>query len=119
MKINILGALVIVLTITSCATTSGYQLTPPENTTRDQRNADIRECRIQAGQGGELSNQDREVLKDKKTGRFLRDGRPVVTSDGVPAEFLSVFRSSESTQLSDRYVLCFLKKGFRWEPSQK
>jgi phenylpropionate dioxygenase-like ring-hydroxylating dioxygenase large terminal subunit len=115
MKIKIIVAFVLALSAASCATTSGYQLTPPENSTHDKRYADIQECWYEATQGKELSNQDRELLKEKQTGRFLRNNRPVVTSAGVPAEFMSVFRSNASTKLSDQYVLCLITKGFRWE----
>jgi hypothetical protein len=121
---NIL-VLALAVSAASCATTCDCRLAPPESSTREQRYAVIRECRRQAlyeaprSETIRLTAEDRDLMQGKRTGRFVTGGLVGVSRDEVPIENLSLLRSSEPTEFSNRYVLCLLKSGFRWEPAQK
>jgi len=62
-----------------------------------------------------LNDQARLPLKGRATQRFLDRGRPVLDQEGNPAPWRSPFRFSGDSTLSDRYVLCLIGLGYRWD----
>lgn len=97
-------------------------LVPPPQSTVESRRNDIRTC-IAEARGAVASGQkpldekSKEALKGRRTRAFIRNGLPVVDKNYVPATSKSLFTSSSiygPEELSDRYVVCLLGRGYRW-----
>ena len=104
-----------------CAWTS-HQLLAPEGYNLNRRLQAMQQCKLQAsramGSGtAPLSNQEKAPLQGRATQRFLDRGEPVLDQEGNPAAWQSPFRVYLSSDLSDRYVLCLLGRGYRWDDS--
>ena len=58
------------------------------------------------------------LLQGNRTEGFIRDGRPSVSRDYVPTPSKSIFVGRSGlygpAALSDRYVVCLLKRGYKW-----
>lgn len=113
----------------------GQELIAPIGSTKESRSKDMWRC-LGVAQG-QHSQQDsysllgifddlkKYVLKDRNTGGFVYtttlSGRssPVANEEGYPVRMKSLFSSNASDELSDRYVMCLLFGGYRWEVSSK
>jgi hypothetical protein len=108
--------------VIGCSSTL-VQLAGPPQTSKDKVTADIRECMGQAHAAvrlglGALDPADRVLLEGRPTGKFFMHGRPVVTRRGYPGPHTSLL-PHPNTEFTDQYVVCLLKKGYRWqEPAQ-
>jgi len=113
----------------------GEELTAPAGSTRESRSKDMGKC-LGVAQGafslqgsysllGIFDDLKKYVLKDRNTGGFVYttalSGRssPVVNDEGYPVRNKSLFSSNASDDLSDRYVMCLLFRGYRWKDSTK
>jgi len=113
----------------------GEELIAPAGSTKESRSTDMGRCLGVAR--GAFSLQDsysflgifddlkKYVLKDRNTGGFVYttalSGRssPVVNDEGYPVRMESLFNSNASDDLSDRYVMCLLFRGYRLKDSTK
>ena len=97
-------------------------LVPPAQSTRESREHDIHDCISQARADVSfgkppLDEKAKEPLKGHRTEGFVREGLPVVDIDRVPTISRSLFVGSGlygPANLSDRYVLCLLDRGYQW-----
>ena len=111
--------------VQGCATPpmEGRALVPPSGVTNDQISTHISQCigEARSAEMAPLSDQERAPLQNRSTVEFIVRGMPVVNAaNGWPA----LYSGSLSTTLvpstygpaavSDRYVLCLLKRGYRW-----
>jgi len=108
-----------VLGIGGCAT-DYIRLTGPPGSTRESRNEDMRQCRSEANATQRpLDAKEKAALTERSTRGFLRWTDPfapsssVVDRDGYPAT--APVRFGPPQEISDRYVLCLLERGYRWE----
>ncbi len=108
-----------VLGIGGCAT-DYIRLTGPPGSTRESRNEDMRRCRTQASVlPRPLGAQGKAALQGRSSTGFLEQSNPlgpmrsVTDRDGYPAT--AAVRFGPPQEISDRYVLCLLKRGYRWE----
>jgi hypothetical protein len=97
-------------------------LIPPTDSTLQSRKEDIHLCVSQAKADvafgkPPLDAKAREPLGDHATKAFVRDSLPVVDREYRPAASKSLFAGSGlygPANLSDRYVLCLLGRGYKW-----
>ncbi len=108
-----------VLGIGGCAT-DYIRLTGPPGSTRESGNEDMRQCRSEASATQRpLDAQEKAALTERSTTGFLRwhsalgPLRSVIDRDGYPAT--AAVRFGPPQEISDRYVLCLLERGYRWE----
>ena len=111
-----------VLGIGGCMT-DYIRLTGPPGSTRESRNEEMRQCRSKASVTQRpLDAQEKAALKGRSTTGFLEQSNPlgplrsVTDRDGYPATTLVRFTPPE--EVSDRYVLCLLERGYRWEKAK-
>jgi hypothetical protein len=127
MSITRLLALVLLMALPSSAPCAGRKaksngLIPPANSTLEGRKEDIHLCISQAKADvafgkPPLDAKAREPLGDHATKAFVRDSLPVVDREYRPATSKSLFAGSGlygPANLSDRYVLCLLGRGYKW-----
>lgn len=113
----------------------GQELVAPTASTKESRAKDMWRCLAVAQ--GQFSRQDSysllgifddlktHVLKDRNTGGFVytttlsRRSAPVANEDGYPVRRETLFGSSSSDDVSDRYVICLLSSGYRWKDSAR
>jgi hypothetical protein len=118
------------LAVHGCATlpNEGRVLVPPLGLAKDQISFHISQCLAEArleahgafAPSAPLTDQERAPLQNRSTVEFIVRGRPVVNADTWP----TLWSGSLSTTLnpssygpadvSDRYVLCLLKRGYTW-----
>jgi hypothetical protein len=105
-----------------CAPTLWYQLEPPASRLVGERSRDIAECLnlARSRQGVALSPDEQAALGDKDTLGFIYQGRPSLSgSTFVPITSDSTLReisvNTGSREMSDRYVVCLMGKGYRWD----
>jgi YVTN family beta-propeller protein len=94
-------------------------LVPLAQSTRESRQADVQACISQATADASshkpLDDDAMLLLHGHHTERFVRNGRPVVDRNYVPAPWKSLVTTFVGpAALSDRYVVCLLKRGYRW-----
>src|SRR5215470_6321294 len=97
-------------------------LVSPADSTLQSRKNDIHLCISQAKADvafgkPPLDAKEREPLHDRATNAFVRESRPVVDREFRPAASKSLFAGSGlygPANLSDRYVLCLLGRGYKW-----
>jgi len=107
------------LALGGCAWTS-HQLIAPEGYDLNRRLQSMRQCQAEAVKAvnagaAPLDDQAKTPLKGRDTQRFLDRGQPVLDQEGNPAPWRSPFRIYLSSDLSNRYVLCLLGLGYRWD----
>lgn len=115
--------LAVALLVAACAGPGSVRLVAPQQRhTPESRSIDIRDCRdhARATQYFLLDEKDQALLAGKDTVGFLRGGVPAVDgSTMTPVRVNSAFRGASGLygpkDLDDRYVLCLMKKGYRWE----
>ncbi|MBI4195661.1 MAG: sel1 repeat family protein [Betaproteobacteria bacterium] len=113
----------------------GQELLAPAASTKESRAKDMWRC-LSVAQG-QVGRQDsysllgifddlkKYVLKDRNTGGFVYTtmlsarSSPVANEDGYPVRRETLFGSSSSDDVSDRYVMCLLSGGYRWKDSPK
>jgi hypothetical protein len=121
--------IVITLLLTGCATAGmsydGNSLIPPPNLTTDEKVRAIHACNRIAHQGAEtgvpLTDEQKALLNNRSTVYFFRSGTPVVNADTTPHRHKTVITpvgGRAASEVSDRYVLCFLERGYTW-PADK
>ena len=100
-------------------------LIPPSQSSRDSRQNDIQTCISQA-RDDVSSNKPIEddamlLLHGHHTEGFVRGGKPVINKEDVPTPSGSLFVGRSEmygpSALSDRYVVCLLKRGYSWADS--
>ena len=113
-----------VVAISGCAAPAAYRLTPPTNRpTGEDRRHDIQDCLTIARMWERklpLTPEEKAALGDKDTAGFIYQGRPFVDGNTfVPMRRESLLRESTtltgSREVSDRYVVCLMSKGYRWD----
>ncbi|HXZ24671.1 MAG TPA: hypothetical protein VEI24_00515 [Nitrospiria bacterium] len=111
--------LAVMLAFNGCAWTS-HQLIAPEGYDLHRRLNSMLQCQAEASKAvnsgaAPLDDQAKAPLKKRATQRFLDRGQPVLDQEGNPAPWRSPFRIYVSSDLSDRYVLCLIGRGYRWD----
>jgi YVTN family beta-propeller protein len=97
-------------------------LVPPAQSTPESRHDDVTACLSQASAdislAKPLDDDAMLLLQGHHTEGFIREGRPSVNSDYVPTPSASLFVGKSGMYgppaLSDRYVVCLLKRGYKW-----
>ena len=107
------------LALDGCAWTS-HQLIAPGDFELDRRLQSMESCLFEATKAERsgappLDDRVKAPLKGRATQRFIDQGEPVLDQEGNPAPWRSPFGFYGSSDLSDRYVLCLLGLGYRWE----
>jgi hypothetical protein len=107
------------------ARADGTALLAPAGLSYEERVRNVDECFAQArGQARSriaITPEQRALLQDRSTEKFFRAGRPVVNRDDTPNLWESAVGPPggyQSTDISDRYVLCFLARGYLWPNPQ-
>ncbi len=122
-KALLVGALsIITFAVATRATAKESGLVPPAQSTRESRQEDVQTCISQARAdvsfGKPLDDDAMLLLQDHHTEGFIRKGRPTMNSDYVPTPSASLFVGRSGMYgppaLSDRYVVCLLKRGYKW-----
>lgn len=112
---------VFIILLLFCEQAFPEALLPPQGATKESRGKDMQACFGIARERWTVDEDDKLLLGGRATTGFLWQGslsgpKPVEPSeDGaiIPADSLfNAFRSNDAT---DRYVLCFLNRGYRWE----
>jgi hypothetical protein len=95
-------------------------LVPPSKLSSEERGKNLKECYDQAFAGARsaapLTEQEKAPLQGRSTVKFFWEGRPVVY-DQVPRMWPSHIvpvGGYISSKVSDRYILCFLARGYVW-----
>jgi len=108
-----------ILGIGGC-TTDYIRLAGPPESMRESRNEDMRQCRSEASATQRpLDAKEEAALKGRSTRGFLRwtdsfaPSSSVVDRDGHPAT--APIRFGPPQEISNRYVLCLLERGYRWD----
>jgi YVTN family beta-propeller protein len=97
-------------------------LVPPAQSTLESRQSDIQACISQANAdvsaGKPLEDDTMVLLQGHATEAFIREGKPSVNRDFVPTPSASLFAGRSGlygpAALSDRYVACLLRRGYKW-----
>jgi hypothetical protein len=118
--------LICIGSLISCSTgiglPDGYSLLAPEGLDSEARLKTIEECRdaarLQAWNKPPLTNDDKAPLEGRSTVKFFYRGLPVVIGkDMVPMIYKTWIDPPggyTSLEVSDRYVLCLMKRGYTW-----
>jgi hypothetical protein len=124
MKKSLLTVSVVLLVIGGCAApprNDGTSLLPPPGLSKEERIKNLEECNKQAYSGARsgvaLTEQEKAPLKGRPTEKFYREGRPTISSEYTPNMWLTLIPplgGYAPSEVSDRYVLCFLKRGYSW-----
>jgi hypothetical protein len=123
-QIVLKAALIIaVLSAASVAKPKSAALLAPAESTPESRKHDIRDCIAQAKADVSfgkppLDENSKLRLQGHRTEAFIRDSLPVVDRDYNPTPSKSLFARSglyRLANLSDRYVLCLLERGYKWQ----
>jgi hypothetical protein len=106
----------------------GTSLLPPPGLSKEERIKNVEECNRQAYSGARsgsaLTEQEKASLQDRSTEKFYREGRPTISSEYTPNMWLTLIPplgGYAPSEVSDRYVLCFLARGYSWPnpPTEK
>lgn len=119
----------IFLLLTGCAaarmTYDGMSLIPPSGISEEKKIEIIYECNalahLQAKRVKPFTEEQKKLLKGRATKYFYRHGTPVVNADNTPAQHITAIppvRGRAPKVISDRYVVCFLEKGYSWPESK-
>jgi len=116
------GAVLVIATVLlGCAAApprlDGTDILPPAGHSLEQRRKDVAECYKAAINGRALSNSEKAPLQGRSTSTFFHRGRPVVNSEETPSMMsptLSGYLNPSNPDVTDRYVLCFLSRGYVW-----
>ena len=99
----------------------GTAILPPAGHSLEQRRKDLAECyqtAVSGARGGHaLSKSEKALLQERSTSTFFHRGRPVVNSEMTPSMMsptLSGYLNPSNPDVTDRYVLCFLSRGYMW-----
>jgi hypothetical protein len=122
---SVLWVVVLSLTISSCRQVSalpdGYSLLAPKGLNQESRSKNIRECQesasLQAWTNPPLTGNEKISLDGRPTVKFFRQGVPVVSKDLTPTiyrSFIDPPGGYTSPEVSDRYVLCLMNRGYTW-----
>lgn len=116
---------IVVFVIGASGAPNRRSLVPPARSTRESRMQDIKSCIAQAkadlSSGKPLDDDAKLLLQGHRTEGFIREGRMGVDRDFVPTASGSLFVGRSGlygpADLSDRYVVCLLKRGYSWPGS--
>lgn len=118
------------LILNSCGHTSnlsdGYSMLVPVGLSLQDRTRNVQECRdaanLQAWKGPPLTEEQKAPLKGRSTIKFFFQGLAVVDKEMTP----SIYKTWVDPPLgytvpevSDRYVLCLLSRGYTWPYGEK
>jgi hypothetical protein len=98
-------------------------LVPPAGSTKESRKGDLDKCIAIANEISRLTHVvtpfERIPLRGEPTGGFLSNGRPGVLNDElIPTRGASALGVNwGQSDVSDRYVICLLAKGYKWPDS--
>jgi hypothetical protein len=120
-RLNAILGLLLVGCAAAPPSTDGTSLLAPAGLSLDERKKNLNECDAEAYAGARsglpLTEQQKAQLQGRSTVKFYREGRRVVNSEYTPNMWLSLIGSPGgyvSSDVSDRYVLCFLARGYTW-----
>lgn len=110
------------LATTTSATPKESSLVVPVQSTPESRQDDVKICVSQAtadvSSGKPLDDDAMLLIQGHHTEGFIREGRPSMNRDYVPTPSASLFVGKSGMYgppaLSDRYVVCLLKRGYKW-----
>jgi len=119
------AAFIIAAVLFGCAAApprpDGTHILPPTGHSLEQRRKDMAECyeaAVNGARGGRaLLKSEKAPLQGRSTSTFFHRGRPVVNSEGTPSMMsptLSGYLNPSNPDVTDRYVLCFLSRGYIW-----
>lgn len=101
--------------------TDGTAMLAPPQLSQEERVANIQECASQASSQAhwmaDLSELEKAPLGKRSTIKFFRHGTPVVNRESSPSMWESLIGPPggyTSSEVSDRYVLCLLSRGYAW-----
>ncbi len=100
----------------------GTSLIHPPDLSLDQRNWDLGWCYRSAvndaGAKPVLTASEKAPLQGRSTLKFFHSGRPVANSENTPsimsATLSGYLGERGNTEVTDRYILCFLSRGYTW-----
>ena len=99
----------------------GTSLLPPPGLSLEQRKSDFGECYGSAASDARakpaLTASEKAPLQGRSTLKFFHSGRPVLNSAYTPSMMttLSGYLGEQgNNEATDRYVLCFLSRGYTW-----
>jgi len=96
-----------------CATQPLFELAEPTGPAREALNSYKTSCLEEARVANPISDDDKLVIGGRATCRLLMNGHPSVTQGGNPVMHGGSFPCT-SDAFTDRYALCYLKRGYRW-----
>lgn len=104
----------------------GASLLHPPGLSLEQRQSNMRECYRSAVNDARakpaLTVAEKTPLQGRSTLKFFHRGNPVTNSEWTPSMMsptLSGYLGEQgNNEVTDRYVLCFLSRGYTW-PSPK
>lgn len=112
--------------IFGCATApprdDGTSLLHPSGLSIEQRKSDLAGCYksavSDAGDKPALTLAEKAPLQGRSTLKFFHSGNPVANSEWTPSMMsatLSGYLGEQgNNEVTDRYVLCFLSRGYTW-----
>ncbi len=99
----------------------GRSLVYPPGLSVEQRRSNVAECYRSAVDDAQakspLTAAEKAPLQGRSTLKFFHRGRPVANSEWAPSMMttLSGFLGERGNhEVTDRYVLCFLARGYAW-----
>lgn len=99
----------------------GTSILPPPNYPLESRKQDLDECYVSAYKEARtlppLTEEEKKPLEGRSTVKFFREGRYVMSAEYTPNMYLTAVdppRGYGQSEVTDRYVLCFLKRGYTW-----
>ena len=133
---------VVLTAAVGCSSSHSAALLPPEGATQQSVKTDIDQAlaaaRKEAAHAKTLTEPDKTPLEGNSTKGFVREGRVCLRKDGdllVPGPSQSAFVGTPSwvylfisplhydfygpEEVTDRYVLHLLERGYRWSEDEK
>lgn len=100
----------------------GTSILHPHGLSLEQRKTDLSECYQSALNDFRvkplLKAPEKAPLQGRATARFFKNGHPVINSEYTPNTMTTllsgVLAEQDWTEVTDRYVLCFLSRGYIW-----
>jgi hypothetical protein len=106
----VLGGLI----LGGCSIKPLFELIEPTGSARETLNSYKTSCLEEARiVSNPLNDEDRTALGGRATCRLFMNGHPSVTQGGNPAMH-GGFIPCTSNEFTDRYALCYLKRGYTW-----
>jgi len=103
----------------------GTSILPPPNYPIESRKKDLSECYESAYKEAQtlppLTEEEKAPLEGRSTVKFFREGRFVASGEYTPNMYLTAVDPAGGyghPEVTDRYVLCFLKRGYTWPKSK-